>query len=327
MKRIGNLFDQLVSYETLLLAFRRAMKGCGRNRATCRFFFELEPQILRLQEELKTGSYRPGAYYFFTIHDPKKRIIAVAPFRDRVVHHAVVHVLIPVYEKVFIYDSYATRPAKGTHAAVLRAQKFTRHASWYLKTDIEKYFDSVDHAILLEILRRKLKDRRLLALLELIIRNTPLPGKSIPVGNLTSQFLANVYLDPLDHKIKDELRVRKYLRYMDDFVLFSHSKKELLSLRPEIEQFLFQRLKLALKPGGTWINRSSHGLSFLGMRIFPRFIRVRPENRRRSLRRLDQKVRDWEDGKLDEERMAQSLASITGHLRYFCPGSKIRSFS
>lgn len=325
MKRYGNLFEQAVSFETLLLAFRRAMKGCGRNHATCKFFFELEPQILNLQKEMKDGTYQPGAYHFFTIRDPKERVIAVAPFRDRVVHHAVVHVLTPIYERSFIYDSYATRAGKGTHAAILRAQKFMRHRRWYLKTDIEKYFDTADHQILLDILSRKLKDRNLMQLLERIIRNTPVPDKSLPIGNLTSQFLANVYLDPLDHRIKDELGVRCYVRYMDDFVLFSDSKKELLSLRSEIEQFLSQRLKLSLKPGATWLNRSSHGLSFLGMRIFPRFIRVKTENRKRSLRRLEKKITYWKQGQLDEDHMTQSLASIVGHLRYFCPKCRIDS--
>lgn len=318
MKRIGNLFEPVVSFDTLCLAFRRARKGCGRTPAVDEFFFELEPQLLRLQKELLNDEYRPGAYRYFTVNDPKKRNIAVAPFRDRVIHHAVVHVLTPVYERTFVYDSYATRPCKGTHAAILRAQQFMKRWPLYLKADIEKYFDSVDHDILLEILARKIKDKRLLVLLERIVRNTAIPGKGLPIGNLTSQFLANVYLDPLDHEIKDQMGVRGYLRYMDDFVLFSDSKKDLVKWKASIEQFLSRRLKLSLKPESTWLNRSNHGLSFLGMRVFPGFIRVKPGNRTRSLKRLHRRIQAWQEGRMEEERMAQSLASIIGHLRYFC---------
>jgi retron-type reverse transcriptase len=299
------------------------MKGSGKTSATCRFFYNLEPEILRLRTELLNNTYQPGAYRYFKIFDPKERVIAVAPFRDRVVHHAVVRILTPIYERVFIYDSYATRPNKGTHAAIKRAQKFIRRWHWYLKADIEKYFDHVDHDILLGIIERKIKDRQLLRLLDRLIRNTATAGKGIPIGNLTSQFLANVYLDPFDHEIKDKLGIKEYLRYMDDFVLFGYSKPELQDLNRVIKSFLSERLRLSLKVNSTWLNRSSHGLSFLGMRIFPRFIRVKPENRKRSMKRMKDVIENWRTGKVDEETMAQSLTSIAGHLRYFCPNTSI----
>jgi len=319
MKRVGHLFEKMIAFDNLLSASRRAMQGSGRTDPVCRFFFRLEPELLKLQKELAQGSYRPGAYRFFTVHDPKERTIAVAPFRDRVVHHAVVGVLIPVYERVFIHDSYATRPEKGTHRAILRARSFVRRWPWYLKADVKKYFDSVDHEILMDILKRKLKDGRVLDLLERIVDNTPTPGKGLPIGNLTSQFLANVYLDPLDHEIKDRRRIRGYIRYMDDLIVFGDSKTELLSQKMFIEQYLEEKLDLRLKPGGTYVNRSKHGLSFLGVRIFERIIRVRPENLRRSLRRMHRRIREWRCGRLDEDSMVQSVESIVGHLRYFCP--------
>lgn len=323
MKRKGNLFETVTSYENLIAAFRLAMRGCGNSPASCRFFYYLEPEILRLQAELNSGTYLPGAYRFFTLYDPKERIIAVAPFRDRVVHQAAVRVITPIYEPVFIYDSYASRPGKGTHAAIIRAQKFMRGWDWYLKTDIEKYFDSVNHDILMSVLRRKLKDRKLLDLLEKIIQNAPVPDKGLPIGNLTSQFLANVYLDIFDHEIKDRMGIKGYVRYMDDFVFFSNSKHELSDIRLKIEDILFQRLALQLKPEATWLNRCTHGLSFLGMRIFRSFIRVKPENRKRSLKRIHKRIKEWEAGYLEEEKMAQSLASIAGHLRYFCPNMPV----
>jgi retron-type reverse transcriptase len=317
MKRIGNLFDQVTDYQTLLLAFRRARRGTGWTAETRHFFFHLEPELLRLQETLETGRYRPGAYRYFPIRDPKPRLIAVAPFRDRVVHHAIVHALEPVYERCFIHDSYATRPGKGTHAAIRRAQTFARRWPWYLKMDIEKYFESADHGVLLGLLERKLKDRRLLALLERIIHNGAISGRGLPIGNLTSQFLANVYLDPLDHYLKEEQGVRGYLRYMDDFVAFGENKQELLTLRHTIGDYLTERLRLRLKIDATWLNRSSHGLSFLGMRVFPNLIRVKPENRRRSLKRLQRRLAQWAAGEIDDARLAQSLTSIQAHLGYF----------
>ena len=319
MKRAGNLFPQVTAFENLMISFKLALKGCGKTKPTCRFFYHLESEILRLQQELIKGTYQPGAYRYFTVYDPKKRTIAVAPFRDRVVHHAIVRILIPIYERTFIYDSYATRTNKGTHVALKRAQKFMRRRPWYFKADIEKYFDSVDHDILMGIIKRKIKDRDLLRLLDRIIRNTAIPGKGIPIGNLTSQFLANVYLDPFDHYLKDHLGVKGYLRYMDDFVLFADTKKELLKLCEPIEVFLSDHLALFLKEKSTFLQRSGHGLSFLGMRIFPGIIRVKAENRRRSLKRIEKKIADWEGDALHEDRIVQSVVSIIGHLRYFCP--------
>jgi hypothetical protein len=320
VRRAGHLFEKVIAYDNLLAAFRLARRGCGNTPEACRFFFYLEPELLRLQDELQAGRYQPGAYWYFTIHDPKERVIAVAPFRDRVVHHAIVRVLTPVYEPAFIFDSYATRPGKGTHAAIVRTQQFLRRFRWYLKTDIAKYFERVDHEFLLGLLQRKLKDRRMLDLLERIIHNSPTPGKGLPIGNLTSQFLANVYLDPLDHDLKDTLGLRGYVRYMDDMVCFSDSKPLLREVQVRIEDFLCIRLALSLKPSATQLNRASHGLSFLGMRLFRRAIRVKPENRRRSLRRLRQALSAWQLGDITEEHMQQSLTSIVGHLRYFCPG-------
>lgn len=323
MKRAGRLFDDMTRFDALVAAFHNARKGCGPTPETCRFFFHLEAEILSLQAELREGRYRPSAYRIFGIHDPKPRIIAVAPFRDRVVHHAVVAAIQPVFERRFIYDSYASRQDKGTHAAVTRAQYFMKGRRWHMKTDIEKYFDSVDHGILMKQVGRTLKDHRLLTLVERIVRNAPEPGKGFPIGNLTSQFLANVYLDPLDHWIKDDLGLRAYVRYMDDLVVFSHSQAELRDLIPRLEAFLDERLKLGLKPGGTWVNQASNGLSFLGMRIFPNFIRVRSENRKRSLKRLRRRVEQWRSGELSDEKLGQSLASVSAHLRHFCPNAPI----
>ena len=277
-------------------------------------FFHLEPELLRLQVELQSGRYQPGVHRTFMISDPKPRRIAKAPFRDRVVHHAVVQVLQPLYESCFLFDSYATRPGKGTHAAIRRAQLFVRRWPWYLKMDVEHYFESVDHDMMLDLLQRKLKDRRLLALLERIIRNSDPPGRGLPIGNLTSQFLANVYLDPFDHYVKETLRAPGYLRYMDDFVLFSSDRQQLRDLCPLLAAYLAERLNLRLKDKATWLNRSNHGLSFLGRRIFPHYVRLRPANRRRSLKRMQAKLTAWAAGEVSDSHLERSLTSTHGHL-------------
>lgn len=322
LKRTSDLFEKVISWENLHSAFRLAMRGCGRTHASCRFFCNLEREIIYLQKELTVGRYRPSAYRQFTVSDPKVRIISVAPFRDRVVHHAIVRVLDPVFDKIFIFDSYATRKNKGTHKAIYRAAEFTKKWPWYLKADVRKYFDSVSHDILLKIVSRKIKDQRLTNLLGLIVRNVP-DQKGLPIGNLTSQFLANVYLDAFDHEMKDRLGIKGYVRYMDDFVIFGNSSSELAGIKQNAGSFLENELELKLKAGATYINKSSHGLSFLGMRIFPRIIRVMPASRRRCLKKLAEAEKKWLDGKIADECLVQTSASIIGHLRYFCPDARI----
>ena len=323
MKKYGRLFECVTAFANLFTAAKRARQGCGWGKETQHFFFHMESEILALQAELLTDQYQPSPYRFFKVHDPKRRTIAVAPFRDRVVHHAVVQILNPIYERIFIHDSYATRVGKGTHAAIRRTQQFMQIWPWYLKMDVAKYFDSVDHDILLILLRNKLKDKRLINLLERIIRNSSLPGIGLPVGNLTSQFLANVYLDSFDHEMKDRWGVSGYLRYMDDWVLFGDEQKGLKDCVPKIETFLTSRLKLHLKTEATWLNRSSHGLSYLGMRVFPRFVRLQPRARQRSLKCMNRRVHEWMRGELTEEKMAHSMDSLVGHLRHFSPNAKI----
>ena len=317
MKRHGNLFDEAIRFESLLAAARRARAGTRPTEAVCKFNFRLENELLRLQGELLDGSYRPRPYRFFTVQDPKRRRIAVADFRDRVVHHAVVGALEPIFEKTFIHDSYATRKGKGSHAAVFRAQQFLRQGGWFFKTDIEKCFDSVRHDLLLAQVARKIKDPRLLELVARILENgasSPLQlaeGQGaelgLPIGNLTSQFFANVHLHDLDVFVKNELRVRHYLRYMDDFVLFFSEKSAARAARAPIADWLSENLSLRLKAKNTLVNSAANGLPFLGTRIFPALIRFHPENARRAERKLLQKKQLFERGECSPEAWAQSL--------------------
>jgi retron-type reverse transcriptase len=318
MKRFNHLFDQVVSFENLLQSYRYAKKGTGTTFQTCQFFYHLENELINLQDELKNETYQPSPYKYFQIYDPKKRTIAVATFRDRVVHHAIVRVLTPIYEKIFIYDSYATRKNKGTHIAICRAQQFARRRSYYMKFDIEKFFDSVDHQILLNIVSRKIKDKKLMHLIEKIIRNID-NNKGLPVGNLTSQFFANVYLNAFDHFIKEEKRIKDYLRYMDDFVLFHDNPSVLKTLKLEIIDYLNEMLKLQINKKATMMHHTGHGLSYLGMRIYAGCIRVKRENRRRSIKRILKNIESWHAGECTEPYLCQSISSVVDHLKHFCP--------
>lgn len=317
MKRAGGLYASVCTFEALFSAYRKAKSGTRKTAEACRFFFLAEKELLQLQKELQQENYKPGPYRYFEVNDPKRRTIAVAPFRDRVVHHAVVAVLEPLYERCFIHNSYATRKGKGTHAAVFQAQGFLRQTGWYLKADIQKYFDSVDQEKLLKLLAKKVKDVALLRLIALIIRNGGTNGLGLPIGNLTSQFFANVYLHAFDQYIKETLRVRYYIRYMDDFVLFHSEKKPLQALLPHVEEFLGSTLGLRLKPDELRLHPAAHGLPFLGVRIFPRIIRFLPKNSRRIREKIAEKTAAWESGRMPESRFIDSMNSYHAHLSVY----------
>ncbi|NIA29056.1 MAG: hypothetical protein GWP06_03975 [Actinobacteria bacterium] len=238
-------FDQLTSWDNLFYAWRRASKSKRSQGSTAAFEFNLEENLQRLQSGLQNQTYSPGAYSSFYIHEPKKRLISAAPFRDRVVHHALCQIIEPVFEKSFIFDSYANRLGKGTHRALNRAQFFSRRFRYVLQCDVEQFFPAIDHQVLYSIIAAKIKDADILWLIKKILQSgvdvlseeyemsyfpgddlfAPLRPRGLPIGNLTSQFWANCFLNPFDHFVKRELRCPAYLRYVDDFLLFSNSKK------------------------------------------------------------------------------------------------------
>jgi retron-type reverse transcriptase len=314
MKRYGYLFEQVCDFSSLGRACRRAFAGSGSTEEACRFNFHLEKELLSLKKELNEETYLPAPYRYFKVSDPKERIISVASFRDRVVHHAVVAALEPIFERTFIFDSYATRKGKGSHRAVRRAQAFLQQHGWYLKLDVEKYFDSIDHGILMELIARKVKDARLLRLLERIIHNSDVSrgleeGKGLPIGNLTSQFFANVYLNALDHHVKDKRGEKAYIRYMDDMVVFADSRDQLRETLKDIEEYIAENLKLRIKERATCINTRLHGLPFLGYRIFPKVIRVKRENLKRVKARLAGRIAEYGRGEISEAELAMSARS------------------
>jgi retron-type reverse transcriptase len=289
MKTYSGLFEKICLMKNLRLAHRKARKGKGKRPYVQAFESRLDKNLLSLQRELLRGTYSPLPMRRFIISDPKTRVIHAPAFRDRVVHHAICNILGPIFEKSFIHDSYASRKGKGTHAALLRFDVFMRKASrngtpapfakdnnmvkgWALKADIRHYFPSVDHEILLELLGRKIRDRKVLKLLEMIMKAyATSPGKGIPLGALTSQLFANIYLNPLDHFIKEKLGAKLYLRYLDDFVLLGSSMRQLEAWRQGIGNFLASELKLELHPEKTHISPLHHGTSLLGFRVFSHF--------------------------------------------------------
>jgi len=270
------VFTQITSFENLYSAYLGARK-CKRYRTSIlRFSRNLEENLISLQRELLARTYKHGGYREFIISDSKKRLIKAPLFRDRVIHHAVCNVVELIFERRFIYDSYACRKGKGTHAAVKRLESFVKSLApaktYCLKCDISKYFNSIDHEILLGLLKNKIKNEDVLWLLYEIISSN---SQGIPIGNLTSQLFANIYLNELDHFIKRILRERYYIRYMDDFLILSNKKENLRYDKERIKIFLVERLKLRLHPKKAEIFPIDKGIDFLGyvVRDSCRFLR------------------------------------------------------
>lgn len=333
MKRHGNLFDRLTSFDNLLLASRKARKGKRFKENVMRFEARIEDELLGLQSELLDGSYRPGPYAEFTVYERKPRKISAAPYRDRVVHHALNNVIEPLFERCFIHDSYACRPGKGTHAAVDRFTEFSRKNRYVFKTDISKYFPSIDHAILLDKLSRKIKCRETLRLAELIISgsnrqdavNAYFPGddlfapyerrRGIPIGNLTSQFFANVYLNDFDHYAKETLGCRCFIRYVDDIVVFGDDKKALWNIRDRMATYLVQD-RLKLHPKKTSVLPVAQGVDHLGYRVFPSHRLVRKDTSMRFAKKLRYMSRSYGIGKIQWQDINASVQSWLGHVKH-----------
>jgi len=301
MKRHKHLFEQVCSWDNVLAASREALRGKRRGAAAARFFLEWEKEVVALVEELRTGSYRHGPYHYFTIHEPKERLVAAAPFRDRVVHHALVRVLEPIFEGRFIEDSFACRKGKGTHAAMRRAAEFAQRFPYALKCDVQRYFPSIDHGMLRGLLARVVGDARVLALIDEILGShhdhvrqewgadlwaVEAHPCGLPIGNLTSQFFANIYLNQLDHFVKHTLRVKGYVRYVDDFILYGRSREELRCWGAQIREHL-AGLRLRIHPDKYRLGPTRLGVDFAGFVVFADGRRrVRAANVRRFHRRL-----------------------------------------
>jgi len=280
-------FEKAFSLENLLGAHARAKRGKQKREEVARFGWNLEANLLALRAQLLGGTYTHGAYRKFIVSDSKRREIKSAPFRDRVVHQAIVAALEPAFEQRFVFDSYACRRGKGTHAALARFEQYLRVSRYALTMDISKYFASIDHSILLSLVARKVRETRLLALCRLIIESSEeAPGRGIPIGNLTSQLFANVYLNELDQYAKHGLRLRRYIRYMDDMVVLHDDKTFLHETKEKMREFAEVRLGLTMHPRKVQIAPVLPGVDFLGYRVFPHHRLLRKSTVKRFIARM-----------------------------------------
>jgi RNA-directed DNA polymerase len=321
MRRAKNLFPSVIALENLGRAFRAASRGKRDQAEVQDFEHHLEHRLWAIRGGLEAGAWRWGAYREFLISDPKRRVIRAAPFCDRVVHHAIFAVLDPVLRRRFIADTFACIPGRGTHRAFRRFQTFVaerRGEGWVVQCDVASYFASVDHGVLRALLERSIGDRGLLDLLaSLVDHGAAAPGKGMPIGNLTSQLFANLYLDPLDHLVKEELRVRHYLRYMDDFLLLAGDRREGRALRARIEAFLGERLLLRLNPRRVILAPLGAPRDVLGyVRHGDGRVRVRRRSVRRLVRRIGALARAHGEGRVGREAVRSSLASWLGLARH-----------
>jgi retron-type reverse transcriptase len=303
MKRLGNLWERLASWDNLVLAAKKARRGKRHRPVVQRFDFNLEWNLLRLQRELQDGDYVPGPFTTHWIRRPKPRLISAAPYRDRVVHHALMNLLEPILDTQFHPHSYACRQGKGTHAAAGRLQHLLGQYHWTLQCDIRKFFPSIDHAILKGLFRTRIKDPRLLVLMDQIVDASnpqeevrdwfagdslfsPLERRrGLPIGNLTSQWFANWYLDELDHTITSRWRLGGYVRYCDDFLLLAPDRRQLELALPDLTSWLDKR-RLRLHADRLAILPSISGRSFVGFRIWRSHRLLRQANVQAFRRRL-----------------------------------------
>ena len=319
-----DLFERIISKENLFAAWREFQKGKMGKQDVLEFSEHFEEHLLQLHADLANERYRHGSYTRFLIHDPKQRSIAKASVRDRVLHHAICRVITPGFDKAFAFDSYSSRKTKGVHRAIERLERLAWRLSrnntqtvWMLKCDVRKFFASIRHDRLLELCAKRIRDGRVVTLLRDILDSfEEKPGKGIPLGNLTSQLFANIYLDRLDQYIKRMLRIKNYLRYTDDFVLLSRDHNELERVLPPIREFLLRDLDLDLHPTKVLFRKWHQGVDFLGYVHFPHHRVLRTKTKKRMIRKLRLRREDFEDGDIDEDTLRQTVASYLGVLSH-----------
>jgi RNA-directed DNA polymerase len=333
VKTYKDLYPQIYAFENLYTAYRRARRGKRGRADVAAFEFDMEGNLLRLQAELRQHTYRPGGYFNFIIHEPKQRLVSAAPFRDRVVHHALCQVIEPIWERRFIHTSFACRVGKGTHKALDLCHAWARQYRYAFHGDIVKYFPSIDLQILRGLLARRIADPQLMGLIDQILDSgagiqagdcgpiyfrgddlfAVLRPRGLPIGNLTSQFWANVYLHELDEFVKHQLHCPAYLRYMDDTVLFSDDKAQLHAWKMAMQAFLASHLRLAMHPKKSLVFPTAVGIDFCGFRIYPTHRRLRRSSVRRFVRRFDQQRAAYRCGDISLAEITNSVQSWIAH--------------
>jgi len=315
MRREGNLWERVFEPENLELAFSKALRGKRGKADAQEFAARREENLDRLAEELSAGTVVVGVGHQFTIYDPKQRLITAPCFRERVLHHAIMNVCEPVFERTLITDTFACRRGKGRIAALLRARQFAAGHACFLKLDVRKYFDSVSHDVLLGKLARLFKEVPLLELFRRIIEGyAPTPGRGLPIGSLTSQHFANFYLGELDRFVKQDLCVRGYARYMDDFALWEDASGRLTSCLAQVTDFLGDELQLTPKPP-CYVQRTCQGMDWLGCRVYPSHMTLNRRSRRRFVRKLRAYEAMFAAGQMDERELQRRVESLVAFTR------------
>lgn len=315
MKRQGRLIEELFDVNNLYNAFYKAQKGKFFDPAVLAYRERLSENLRLLQQQIGSGSIETGHYHYFTVYDPKKRLICAAPFSQRVLHHALMNVCHDAFEKHQIKNSFASRIGKGTYAALDRARVYHRHYGWFLKLDVRKYFESIDHVVLKTQLYRVFREKHLLVMFEKIIDSySTTAQKSVPIGNLTSQYFANHYLSKADHWIKEELRIPAYVRYMDDLVLWHNDRGSLLEAGCRLQEFVATELKLVFKP--FCLNSHEKGLSFLGYLLFPDRVRLRQQSKKRFIQKSWLYAGYLQTGRWSQKEYANHVMPLVSFTEY-----------
>jgi len=325
MKKINDIYGNLITLSNVFSSYEEFKKGKRKSTELQQFERKLEDNLFLLYEKLKNKEYKPGTYTNFYVQDPKQRLIHKAPIIDRIVHHLVSKKLEEIFEPTFIAYSYSCRKEKGTHKGLRDLQRFTRIVSknntqecWALKCDVKKFFASVNHIILFKILTKKIVDNDFLLLLSNIIKsfNSGIINKGMPIGNLTSQLFANIYLNELDQYVKHKLKIRYYIRYMDDFIILSNSRRYLEKLISTIKLFFQNSLDLELHPKKVGIFNLKHGIDFLGYILFPHHILPRTKTKRRLIKKIREKIEAHKKGMITSDSLYQTVQSYLGYLQH-----------
>ncbi len=333
MKTYNNLYKELYNFDNLSLAFKKARRGKSKKDYVIKFELNLQTNLENLQKDLINKTYSSSNLKKFIIRDPKTRTIHASIFRDRIVHHAIINILNPIYEKIFIYDSFASRKDKGTHNAINRFESFIKKVSsngrliknnfnnnsiqgYVLKADFKHYFNSVNHEVLIKILKKKVDDEDLIELIKIVLSNFEiLKGVGMPLGNYTSQFFANIYLNELDYYVKHTLRAKYYIRYVDDFVILHKNKKRLKYFLEHINNFL-PCLKIKLHPEKTEIHALRNGINFLGYRIFYHYKLLRKRNIKYFMKKLEKNVSLYNNKEISEEQFESRINGWFGYAKF-----------
>ena len=324
MQVVHGDFDNLISLENLLRAWRKFKIGKDKKSEVIRFERYLEDNLFSLYHDLKSQTYRHGEYHYFTVSDPKKRDIHKAAVRDRIVHQALYDYLVEIYESIFIDESYSSRLGKGTHRAVLCLKNFAQDIfkenkgeCFALKCDIKKFFANIYHNILLNILKRKIKDKDVVWLIEIVVKSFKVNRhRGVPLGNITSQIFANVYLNELDYFVKKELKLKHYLRYNDDFVILSEKQDELWKNIGQIKEFLGNNLFLEMPEGKIIFRKLRWGIDFCGYIVLPNAVLLRQKTKKRMLKKIAATAEKYAKGEIAFSDYGRVLDSYLGLLKY-----------